>query len=102
MGPICYPEMSVLSQPTLRDNPEDEKIKEVVQRVCLNYPCRRQVFGALVSSTTSDRGCLPRYPTKHPSRAAATCRSVDVFIYDSLHDGNPQRFRLAVWEFLNN
>jgi len=50
-------------------------IKENLEFSCRH--CRRQTPGTLLPSTTSDWGCLPRYPTKRPSRAVARCGSAD-------------------------
>jgi hypothetical protein len=55
-------------------------IKENVQIVNLEFPfrhCRRLTFGTLLSFTTSDWGCLPWFPMKPLSRAAARCASAD-------------------------
>lgn len=35
--------------------------------------CRRQISGTLLSSTMSDWGCIPHFPTKLPSSAVARC-----------------------------
>jgi hypothetical protein len=54
--------------------------KENIQNDHLEFSCRhcrRQTLGTLPPSTTSDWGCLPRYPTKRPSRAIARCGSAD-------------------------
>jgi hypothetical protein len=39
--------------------------------------CRRQTSGTLLSSTMSDWGCIPHFPTKLPSSADATCGFVN-------------------------
>ena len=55
-------------------------IKENVQSVHLKFPCRhcrRQTLKTLLSFTTSVWGCLPWFPMKPPSRAAARCASAD-------------------------
>jgi hypothetical protein len=51
-----------------------------VQSVHLEFPYRHvrgQTSGAVLSSTTSDWGCLSQFPKKHPSRAVARCGSAD-------------------------
>ena len=48
-------------------------IKENAQSVRLELQhgyCKRQTSGTQFSSAASKWGCLPRLPTKHPSKAA--------------------------------
>ena len=48
--------------------------------VHLEFPCRycrRQASGTLISSTTSDWGCLPWFSTKRSSTTVARCGSAD-------------------------
>jgi hypothetical protein len=63
------------------------RLKQAVQSVQLEFPCRhcmRQTSWTVLSSTTSDWGCLPWRPTKRPSRAVWRCRSTDEdFVYGS-------------------
>lgn len=55
-------------------------IKESEWSVYLEFSCcqcRTQTSGILLSSTTSDWGCLPLFPMTHPSRAVKRCGSAD-------------------------
>ena len=77
-------------------------IKENVQRVHLEIPCRqgrRQNPGTLLSSTTSDWGSLPRFPKQHPSRG---CCKMRICKLEVSYDGAPPHFLLAVRESLND
>jgi len=49
---------------------------EDLQSVYFEFPfrhCKTQTSGTLLSPTTSDWGCLPRFPMYRPSRAVARC-----------------------------
>ena len=81
------------------------KIKESVHSVHLEFPCRhcrRLTSGTLLPSTATDWSCLPRFPTKRPSRAVASRGSADYRIHLwFMYDGAAPHFLLAVGEFLN-
>ena len=47
----------------------------------IHWHCRKQSFGILLSSTTSNWSCLAPFSMKSPSRAVARCGSAD---YDSI------------------
>jgi hypothetical protein len=69
---------------------------------------KEKTNGTLLSSTSSDWGCLPRFLKKGLSRAVTRCGSADLgFLHD--HDDAPPHLLLtnfnlvlAVWEFFNS
>ena len=53
------------------------RLRNLFKVSSLSFHCRRQTSWTVLLSTTSFWGCLPRRPTKRPSRAVWRCRTAD-------------------------